>query len=405
MLKELKRIYKVFVSASERFYWENLFSKAASLAYTTILSLVPVAFVGFGFLSSFALSMQELTKVREFIFNQFIPNQSTVNAILQKLAEIDEVIHSSGFSAVAISFFAVTALLLINAIEYALNEIWQVFEQREISRRIGIFSALLVVGPLLIITAYYTVQIKLAPYLLGLEVLASVSFAFNYVISLLIDLFAFFILYYFIPNAPVRATSALFGAITTSILFGLAKYVFTIYIISFSSYDKLYGAIAVIPIFLLWIYIAWSIILFGAEISYQYQNLTHDKKIFRKQVTTIGSASFVIAVEVLIIIAKSFQIGAHAPNEFEISDTIGCSSVVLHPIIVKLKKGNLIAQGDSREMPLMLLKSPQKISIKEIAVSLDLLGQSDFNISSFAGIAKAMGSLAIEEDRSLADLL
>lgn len=358
--------WRVCVSAVERFYWDNGFSRAASLAYTTLLSLVPVTFVVFGFLASFAVSNQDLLRVREFIFRQFVPNQATVSIILDKLTEIDMILNGSNFSTVALSFFAITALLLINSIEYALNEIWQVYEPRTIVQRISIFCAILVIAPVVAVTAYYTTKVRVEPFLMGIEAFAPFSTLLNHLLSFLVDIVSFFILYFLVPKAPVKVSSAFLGALVASILFGLAKYYFADYILSFSAYDKIYGAIAVIPIFLFWLYISWTIVLFGCELCYQFQYLPVNGQIWRKQITTVGDAAILLACQSLIYIGRAFKEGMKPPSELELSEKLGCSSLVLKPVIGNLKRAEIISQGDTRDMPLVLQKSPDMISVQSI---------------------------------------
>lgn len=369
-LERVQWMMRVFVSAVERFYWDNGFSKAASLAYTTLLSLVPITFVVFGFLASLAISNQDLLKVREFIFRQFVPSQSTVNIILEKLTEIEHALNDSSFSLMALSFFAITALLLINSIEYALNEIWQVFEPRSIPQRISIFCAILVIGPVLLVSAYYTTKLRLEPFLQGIEAFAQYTNFANHIISFLTDFLAFFALYFLVPKAPVKIRAAAFGAAVTSFLFDAAKYYFTVYIVYFSSYDKVYGALAAIPVFLFWLYISWTILLFGCELCYQFQNLPQNGRIWRKQVTSVGDGSFLLACQALILIARAYREGTKAPNEIELCESLGCSSIVLKPVIGALKSRGLLVQGDSRDAPLILQRASETINLDEILRAL-----------------------------------
>jgi YihY family inner membrane protein len=366
----IRWIIHVIRSAGERFYWDNGFSRAASLAYTSLLSLVPVTFLGFGFLASFAVSNQDLLKVREFIFRQFVPNQQTVATILDELSKIDQALNTSSFSVLAIAFFAFTALLLINSIEYALNETWQVFEPRTIAQRISIFCAILVITPILLVSAYYTTKLRLEPFLMGIEALQPFSSLYNHAVSFLIDATAFFMLFFLVPKAPVRLQAALFGAVMTALLFGIAKYYFTFYLVHFTSYDKIYGAVAVIPIFLFWLYLTWTIIIFGCEVSYQFQHLPLSGKIWKKQVTSIGDGALLLAVQALVLIGKAFYAGKRGMTELSLSERLGTSSIVFKPIVAALKKSGLLLQADGPESLLVCAKDPKKISVQEIERSL-----------------------------------
>ena len=365
-----KWLFHVIRSAVERFYWDNGFSKAASLAYTSLLSLVPITFLGFGFLASFAVSNQDLLKVREFIFRQFVPNQQTVSTILDELSRIDQTLNSSSFSFLAVAFFGITALLLINSIEHALNETWQVFEPRTIAQRISIFCAILVITPILLVSAYYTTKIRLEPFLMGIEALQPFSALYNHLISFVIDMAAFFVLFFLIPKALVKVNAALFGALVTALLFDLAKFYFTFYLVHFTSYDKVYGAVAVIPIFLFWLYLTWTIILFGCEVSYQFQYLPMSGTIWKKQVTAVGDGSVLLAIQALILIGQAFYNGSKGVTELSLSEELGSSSIILKPIITALKKGGILLEADSPESLLVFARDPKSVAFLDIEKAL-----------------------------------
>ena len=402
--KDIFFMSRVIRSSIERFYWDNGFSKAAALAYSSLLSLVPITFLIFGFLASFAVSNQDLLKIREFIFQQFVPNQQTVSAILDKLTEIDQTLNSSSFSVLALAFFAITALLLINSIEYTLNEIWQVFEPRTISQRLSIFCAILVIGPVLLVSTYYTTKLRIEPFLMGIEVLQPFSGVYNHLISFAIDFFAFFLFFYLIPNAPVKTSPALFGAAVTAILFDVAKFYFAFYILHFTSYDKLYGAFAVIPVFLFWLYLSWIIILFGCEASFQFQNLPPTGSIWKKQVTAVGDGAVLLAVQALVLIGKSFSRGDNGYSELELSELLGCSTIVFKPIVEALKNHGILLQSEGREATLVLSRAPQLVTFANITAAVSSHGnhlQLTEAISTFFTAHHAANADSISLDKLL----
>lgn len=358
--------FRVFISGGERFYWDNGFSKAASLAYSTLFSLVPLTVVALGLLASF-LSQIDIDKIRGFIFQQFVPSMQAANTVLEWLNKLTGVIGNP----VVIIFFVVTSLLLINAIEYALNEVWQVYEPRTIAQRVSIFCAIIVIAPVFALSAYYTATFDVT----GL--LAEVGFGQGYLVSLytwalplLIDFLAFVLLYYLVPKAPVQLSSAVFGAMAAAVLFDIAKRLFAIYIVSSPFYEAIYQALAAIPIFLFWIYVSWVIVLFGAEVSYQAQYLPPNGKLWTRSVTSIGDGLMVLAMQALIIVTRSFTEGKRLPNELELAEKLGCSSVVLKPALEALKRAGIVSQGDGRDMPITLRRAPDKITLEQIREAL-----------------------------------
>lgn len=364
---------RVLISSGDRFYWDNGFSKAASLAYTTLLSLVPVTALGFSILASFVTSGEAIPQLREFIFRilrQFAPGTAAVDTVIQYLTEFSDTISS--LNELAVVFLVVTSILLLNSVEYTLNEIWQVFEIRPIAHRVARFCAIIVIAPVLAISAYYTsAHFRLEPLF---ENMAFSGYLFNtvynFTLPFFVDFVAFLALYYLIPKAPVRFAAATFGAFIAAILFGIAKEGFAIYVLRFSSHAAIYGTIATIPIFLFWLYLAWTIVLFGAEASYQAQYLPRTGKLWKRSVLALGDGQLLLAMQALVSIARAFRQAHKLPNDLELAERLGCSSVLLKPTLDILEKSGFIARGETRDMPLTLMRSPDKIHICDVHAAL-----------------------------------
>ncbi len=374
VVAEVHWTLRVLISSADRFYWDDGFSKAAALAYSSLLSLVPLVALCFGILTSFAVSNEFIPQVREFLFRQFIPsevNKEYVDTALNYVAQFSEALAS--LNAVVVCFLVLTALLLVNAIEYSLNTTWQVYQSRPISQRIAIFSSIILIGPILLFSAYYFADFRVQAILAEFEHGGVIYAVYKDLLPFFIDFSAFLFLYYLVPKAPVKLRSAIFGAAVAALLFSFAKGLFAYYLADFSSYDKVYkalSAIAVIPISLFWLYLAWSIVLFGAECSYQAQYLPRNGKLWKRSVLSVGDARMLLAVQSLVHVAHSFASGSKLPNDLELAELLGCSSVVLKPTLDALEKAGLIARGDSRDMPLILLKSPEQLSLGEVRQAL-----------------------------------
>jgi|GEM_PF-576199 len=372
-LSWLHWLVRVLISSCDRFYWDNGFSKAASLAYTTLLSLVPLMALLFGLLGSFAASSEHIGEIRAFIFKQFVPSLDAADTILHYLTTFSEQI--SNLNALVFATVVITSILLINSIEYTLNEIWQVNEARSIANRIAIFSAILVISPVLAVSAYYFTRFRVQPYLddfgpggtaiaSWLSTLDGLYFA---AVPYFIDFLAFAALYMLVPKAVVRLRSALFGAFLAAILFGLAKWGFAVYIEHFASYAKIYSTLAAIPIFLFWLYLAWSIVLLGAEASYQAQYLPRTgEAVWHRSLLSVGDGALLLAVQALVMVTRAFLKGQRLPSDLEVAEGLGCSTVVLNPALSALERARIVVRGDSADQPLTLLRSPDAITVADI---------------------------------------
>ncbi len=401
---ELRYFFRAVLSSADRFYWDNGFSKAASLAYTTLLSLVPAITLVFGIFSSFAVSNQYVADVRKFIFKQFVPDLQTVDTVIEYLTVFSQSISS--LNALVISFLVLTCILLLNSIEYALNEVWQVHEPRSIAHRVQIFCAIILIFPALLISGtYFFASLQVEPYLNFLPTSRFWEVAYRALFPFLIDFSAFTLLYYLVPKAPVRFRSAVFGAVIAAALFGIAKSVFAAYIERFSSYSTVYGTVAGIPIFLFWLYCAWTIVLFGAECSYQAQYLPRTGKLFKRGVMSIGDGRLLLVVQALVMIARAFNEGRKPPSDLEICEALGCSSVVLKPALDALESDGIVSRGDSRDAPLTFLRAPDKIKLVDLREALFKSGRAIYYPEQ---VSKVFGLFVRNDEiqnKTLADIL
>lgn len=368
VVDELRWFVRVVASAADRFYWDDGFSRAASLAYTTLLSLVPLMALVFALLGSFAASSEHLPGVRSFVFRQFVPSTAAAETVLQNLSRFSEAI--GGLNALVLVFVVFTVILLINSIENSLNSVWQVYESRSIANRLAIFCAIIVIGPVLAVSAYYFTRFRIEPLLFQIEHATYITSIYQTLLPFLIDFAAFASLYYLVPRAPVRFRSAVFGAFLAALLFGFAKGGFALYVERIASYDKIYNALASVPIFLVWLYVAWSIVLIGAECSFQSQYLPKRGKVWKRSILSVGDASMMLAVQALVMVSRAFRNGTKLPSDIEVAEALGCSSVVLKPVLGLLERAGILARGDSRDMPLMLLRDPSTVSLEEVRLAL-----------------------------------
>jgi membrane protein len=238
----IKRLFQNFIH-------NNCAGRAASLAYTSLLSLVPLAAVSLSIFSFFPTYKHFSIRIQNFIFSNFIP--SSGNIIQDHIQTFVE--HTTNLSIVGSIFLIITAVLMIFNMEIAFNTIWNVQQHRKRIYGFLLYWAMLLLSPILLSTI-----LILMPYLhlisSFLPLLASVI------------IFSFF--YISIPNCHVPVIPGLSAGFIAGILFELAKKGFALYLYYFPTYNLYYGALAIIPIFLTWLYIVWLIILFGAEISY-----------------------------------------------------------------------------------------------------------------------------------------
>ncbi len=275
------RLLQFYWFVLQRFNQQRCTETAASLSYTSLLSLVPLMAVVFAGFSSFDVFDKLFAEVQRFVFENFVPSSGEV---------IEQYLHEFVGKASRLTLFGllslfIIALMLMWQIDRSLNRIWATKRSKNLLRTFLIYWATLTLGPLLIgISLMITSYITSLPLLTNAADLVGLQAEILAMIPVLLTLLAFTLIYLIIPNTRVNFYHALVGGITATLLFELSKKGFAFYISNNQTYSSLYGALSTLPIFLIWIYISWLVTLLGAmttrcmalfDFSLSKQHLSH----------------------------------------------------------------------------------------------------------------------------------
>lgn len=248
-----------------RFEKNKLPQAAGYLTYSTMLAFVPLILVVFSIFSAFPVFNELTMQLKTFIFTNFAPDiGDTVGKYLDQFVS-----NAKQMSIIGVVGLIVVALLLIHSIDSTLNSIWQNTDNRALVSSFAIYWVILTLGPVII-----AISVAVSQYVsnfavsmlntdssgfLGLELLKIVPFFLTW--------FIFTLIYLIVPNTKVRAIDSCAGALVAAIFFTLGKQIFAWYITTFPSYHLIYGAMATLPILLVWIQLSWLAILLGAQLS------------------------------------------------------------------------------------------------------------------------------------------
>lgn len=248
-----------------QFYRQRGLQIAASLAYTTLLSLVPLITVLFGVLKGLTAFESLGESIQSFVIKNFVPAFS--DTVQQYLSGFSQ--KAAGLTATGIVVLIVIVLMLLATIENAFNVIWHISKRRNTAARFMVYWAILTLGPILVGAGLF-----ITSYLFSLSFVIDMNESLGFRDQLLPWLpffttaIAFTLLYILIPNCYVSRIHAVIGGVISAALFEVAKYGFGFYVKAIPTYQVIYGAIAVIPLFLIWIYISWVIVILGAHITF-----------------------------------------------------------------------------------------------------------------------------------------
>ncbi len=254
-----------------RFLAHGGLERAGTLAYTTLLSLVPLMTVVVGILTAFPVGRKMNDLVQKFIFENFIPASGEV--VQRYLLEFSN--KASHLSGVGLAVLLLVAVMLMHSIDRTFNAIWEVRRKRPPLNRFLVYWAVITLGPLLV-----GASLLVTSYLVSLPAVSEVTAEglgkrLLGWLPVVMSALAFSLLYWLVPNRPVKGWHALAGGVLAAVLFEWTKRGFAWYLTNFPTYEVIYGALAAIPIFLIWLYLSWLVLLLGAEVTYGLEAHRH----------------------------------------------------------------------------------------------------------------------------------
>jgi membrane protein len=248
----------------ERFVEDRCLQTAGALAFTTLFAMVPLTAAILGVLSAFPVFEEWRIKLTIWVFNNFVPAAGdVVQTYLTEFAS-----NASKATAIGVLVLVFSAISLMMSIEDAFNRIWRVKAHRGAASRFVIYWTALSLGPMLLVSA-----VAISSYLVALPFIDAAATQFSIktrvlaALPFLIVWVAMITGYMVIPNRSVRFRDAALGGLIAATLFEAAKHAFAWYAGGMATYQQVYGALSIVPIFFLWMYLSWIIVLLGASIT------------------------------------------------------------------------------------------------------------------------------------------
>lgn len=243
---------------------ERLPQVAGSLTFTTVLSIVPFLAVSFALFTRFPLFRRFEDALEEHLLKSLLPADMS-RTVLKYLNQFAA--NASGLTVVGSLFLLVTAIALLLTVENAFNQIWNVKKNRPFLKRVGLYVLVLAVGP-----PALGVSLWATSYVLGasMGLIGTLPPSARFVLNLgpvALTWVVLASLFYFVPNTRVRRRDAIVGGLIASVALELGKRGFAAYLLKVPTYKAVYGAFAVFPVFLLWVYFSWLVTLAAALIT------------------------------------------------------------------------------------------------------------------------------------------
>jgi membrane protein len=323
-----------------RFQADGCTLVAASLSYTSLLAIVPLLAIGLAMFAAFPGFETRRQDVLHSLTSSLTPDTSLV--VQQYLDRF--VRNAARMTGAGVLGLALTAILLIHTIQVAFDRIWGSPSRRGRWSRFPIYWALITLGPILfgvsfsISTYFFRTAGKADFYGIstGVEFLGNVS-------PYMLEATGFALFYRLMPTRPVRIPDAIWGGLAAAFLFEVVKRLFGLYL-RYVPYQALYGALATIPIFLLWMYLAWVTALIGAEVSAALPEWRSGRRSVSPHHQRGDQLSLALAALVLLKQARAHGAGVRTQ---EIVRELQADPVRMQAIFEQLKDANILAQNDT----------------------------------------------------------
>lgn len=343
---------------------DKLVIRASGLAYASLLAMVPLTVVVFALFTAFAAFADLRQKIQELVLGQFLPSgQEQVTEYLDTFVE-----NSRDLGFVGFVVLIVTAVLLLDNIEWNFNEIWHVRRRRGLMSRVMAYTSTLVFGTVLIgLSVIISARIRTVLHL-GPEVETSFLKGLGaWLFPLASSFLGFLLMFLIIPAAPVRVRSAAIGAAFSAVTWELGKNLFAASVGQSERYETVYGSLATIPIFLIWLYVTWILVLVGLEVAYTHQNLRLLSARHRLEAATVRGR-LTLAVRIMALVAGRLDAGEAPPAEDDLAERFCRESGLVSTVADQLEAAGLIRRVDTESggTGLVPTRSVDRIPVEEI---------------------------------------
>lgn len=352
---------------TREFYVIEGTNRAAALAYTTLLSLIPLLVAFTQVLQRYFRSLfPNFQSQVDNILNVVIPYQSPV--LTYHLARFTEsAAAASTFGAIV---FIIVAFRLFLAVEGTINQIWKARSSRSYRQKIMAFTMLFFWGPLLMGLSFTSTTMLEKNRFLRFFFQHDITFR---VFPILVLFIGFTMLFWLVPSAHVRLKSAAVGALVTTSLFTLVRFAFGIYAewLIHGRFNLIYGALGLAIIFLIALEVMWVVILLGVEISYVYQNLYGLLRATAQRVDDEPRYDLYFALRALIEIARRFDRREEAPSSYRLAEALSTTDSQMLRVLHKLEDVQLVKEIGGDWTGYVPGCDPDRITIEEVVLYME----------------------------------
>lgn len=377
----LYRASRVGYSTIRGFFANRLTIRAAALTYYSVLSIVPFLAFAFAVLKGFGVYASFIGKtVHPYLQETFGANPALLGSIERILQFVDRT-DVSKLGALGLLVLVYTSVSLLSNVEDTLNEIWGAQTKRSFLRQVTDYVTLLVTTPLLVVAAATAVTAAQSSQVVlflrnTLALGAVIDFLLQFT-SLAVVGVAFFAVYTILPNVRTRPVSAAIGAAVAALLWQGALVLYVRFQMGVSSYNALYSVLSAIPIFLVWTYVSWVVVLVGAQVAASHQNERVSRQRFRAR-RADQALRETLAVVIAAHVARDFLSGGPWRSHVALADLLEVPALTIEEILEALVRAGVLARTASgREVGYLPARDPDTIRVYDLRDALRREAQAE----------------------------
>ncbi len=387
--KAIKKILWLLFLTLKDFGKNMCFVHSGSLAYITIMSLIPITVLLFSIAGLYGLGETVIEFAEKQVFPYLVPEfHEQLSGWLQNNISQDAFMNLGTTSLVNLAaigglLIAGTAILVMS--ERVFNEIWRVRKGGSYFRKLSGFWIFFTITPLLIVGNTYIKNFLIPDggYMdMMIQQNTFIGFLYNRLLPFLITLFVMTMLNLLLPRAKVLFRSALFGGIFSAILWEFSKNFFYLYVMRMTTVTSFYGSLGIIPVFMIWMYLTWLIILLGAELAYTFQNRRLMTNLYRGygNITSHYTHAY-LAVSVLIWMNSFYRRGKSIPSLEKFCNYLGVELNTMTEVCQELVVLEYLDPVKSEIPRYVFAQNPEYIELDSIMDALlKIEFSSEFNL-------------------------
>jgi len=383
--------------------------RAMSLAYTTLLSLVPLMVFTFAILKGLGAHADLRLLVHEF----FRPVGSAATQLTESVMQFVANMRGELLGSIGLAFLLYTVITTIQKVETSFNFVWRVERPRSFGRRFTEYLTVMILGPILLAVALGLLgsaeNSPIARWLQAVAPLAAILRVAGRILPYAIVTVVFTCMYAFIPNIRVQLRAALIGGVTAGVIWALVGKVFTAVIVYSSQLVAIYSGFAIVLTTLIWVYLSWLILLIGAQLAFYVQfpqYLRHGQE----SIELTGSDREQAGLAIMYLIGRDYAAGKRYWTGGRLAAELDIPGIALAPVLARLERAGLIVATENELF--VPGRDPESILLADIvnAVRTLQIGRSTIEIHGVTPAAQAMREVdaAMRErlgTRSLKDLM